>query len=257
MYHLTQFGVALPPGQARIEAGTGATAAQVVALPGGGVYDTVGATAQAGRGATRVRLLCELTGEDAADLKNQFNALRHLIGTRQKLRRRWDCDGEETEWTWARLEEIRAETQPRLPLWLPVELRFLLLSPYWYGTERAAEYVGGTGDILLANSGTITVTHARMIVTGITTMAGGITVVNDTLGGAGWSWGGSLGVGDVLAVDNLSKSVTLNGAAAYDQFALVGDSAAWLPLAPGGNVIEMDMGAGTASVQFEWDDGWV
>ncbi len=257
MYHLTQFGVALPAGQARIEAGTGAIVGHFVALPGGGVYDMVGATAQAGRGAVRVRLLCELTGEDAADLKSQFNALRPLIGTRQKLRRRWECDDEETEWAWARLEEIRADTQPRLPLWLPVELRFLLLSPYWHGTERTAEYVGGTGDILLANSGTITVSHATITVTGITTMSGGISVVNDSLGGAGWAWGGSLGVGDVLVVDTLSKSVTLNGVAAYDDFALIGDSAAWLPLAPSGNLIEMDMGAGSGSVVFAWDDGWI
>lgn len=256
MYHLTQFGVALPPGQGRIEAGTGAVTGHFMALPGGGVYDTSG-TAQAGRGATRVRLLCELMGEDAADLKSQFNALRQQIGVRRQLHRRWECEEEETEWAWARLEEIRAESQPRLPLWLPVELRFLLLSPYWHGTERTAELVGGSGDLTLANSGNITVSHTIITVTAITTMSGGISVTNDTLGGVGWTWGGALGVGDVLAVDTATKSVTLNGVAAYNDFALLGDSAAWLPLAPGGNLIEIDTGAGSASVLFEWHDGWV
>ncbi len=256
MYHLTQFGVALPPGQVRIEAGTGAVTGHYVALPGGGVYDPIG-TAQAGRGATRIRLLCDLTGEDAADLKSQFNALRQQIGLRRPLHRRWNCDAEDTEWTWARLEELRADTQPRLPLWLPVELRFLLLSPYWHGIERTAEFVGGSGDVTLANSGTITVTHATITVTGITTMSSGISITNDTLSGVGWAWGGSLGAGDVLVVDTLSKSVTLNGAAAYDDFTLAGDSAEWLPLAPGGNLIEIHAAAGSASVQFEWHDGWV
>jgi len=255
MYHLTQFGVALPPGQVRVEAGTGAVIGHYVALPGGGIYDTIG-TGQAGRGTMRVRLLCELTGEDAADLKSQFNALRQQIGVRRALRRRWDCDDEATEWVWARLEEIRAETQPRLPLWLPVELRFLLLAAYWRGTERTEEFVGGSGDITLANSGNITVTHTKITVTGITAMAGGISVTNATLGGVGWAWQGALGVADVLVVDTDSKSVTLNGVAAYDQLVLLGDSAAWLPLAPSGNLIELDMGAGSASVVFEWDDGW-
>jgi hypothetical protein len=214
-------------------------------------------TGQAGRGATRVRLLCELTGEDATDLKSQFNALRQQIGLRRALHRRWECEAEETEWTWARLEEIRAESQPRLPLWLPVELRFLLLAPYWRGTGRTEEFVGGSGDITLANSGNITVAHSNITVTGITTMSSGITITNDTLGGAGWAWQGTLGVGDVLVVDTDSKSVTLNSVAAYDHFLLVGDNAAWLPLAPSGNLIAIDMGAGSASVVFEWNDGWV
>lgn len=256
MYHLTQFGVALPPGQARIEAGTGAITGDNVPLPGGGVYDAIG-TAQAGRATTRLRLLCELMGEDAADLKSQFNALRQQIGLRRALHRRWDCDEEATEWTWARLEEIRAETQPRLPLWLPVELRFLLLAPYWRGAEQSEEFIGSSGDITLANSGNITVTHLKITVTGITTMSSGIILTNSTLGGAGWAWEEVVDVGDVLVVDTDSKSVTLNGVAAYDAFHLLGDNAAWLPLAPSGNVIEIDTGAGSASVLLEWHDGWV
>jgi hypothetical protein len=36
MYHLTQFGVALPPGQVRVEAGTGAVMGHFVALRGAG-----------------------------------------------------------------------------------------------------------------------------------------------------------------------------------------------------------------------------
>jgi hypothetical protein len=256
MYHLTQFGVALPPGQARVEAGTGAVVGHEVALPSGGLYDAIG-TGQAQRGATRVRLLCELVGDDAADLKIKFNALRQMVGIRRQLHRRWECDSSESEWTWARLEEIRAESQPRHPLWLPVEMRFLLLSPYWYGAEQTATHSGATGSILLANSGNITVSHLVIKVTATTTMSSGVTITNSTLGGAGWTYAGALSAGEVLIVDSGSKAVTKNGVAAYAPFSFVGSSAAWLPLAPSGNHLAITIPSGSATIQFAWHDGWV
>ncbi len=257
MYHLTQFGVALPPGQVRVEAGTGAILpTHAIALPGGGVYDTID-TIQAGRAAIRVRLRVELVGSSTGDLKNQFTALRQMVGQRRQLHRRWACDDSTTEWAWARLEEVQAETQTRFPLWLPVELRFMLLSPYWRGDERTVNYSGGSGTATLSNSGNLTATDALFTVTATTTLPTGITVTNTTLGGAGWAYTAALTSGDVLIVNSETRTVTKNGVAAYTDFALTGNEVAWLPLAPGGNVVDFAMGGGTASVLVVWHDGWM
>ena len=277
-YVIYQFGaLTLPAYNGDNDVSAGQVAPAYIDLPGGGVYDVLGAE-PAKRRATLLNKICTLDGDSTAALRTSYNALRAKIGRRDRLWRKWDA--EYYEWCWARLLNITARRTTRNMLHQEVDLQFMQVSPHWYGQHHGGGWTldsgvlfdtgylldetgwqsiaAGATNITVTNNGNRTVTNAV-----VTVKAGSANITALTVSVSGISqlqYSGAIVAGKQLVIDCGDLSVTNDGADAYADFAIATNHTIddWLRLEPGTNTVAIVItGGGTgAQALFEYFDGW-
>ncbi len=250
-------GVALPENQ-RADAGSGVRAANIIELPGGGLYDADGLERIA-RAAAEVRATFDLTAGCAADLRETYAALLALAGTSGVLYRR-HVDGRR-EWMNARLLSVQARYESTEIRHLEgVTVAWALKSPCWYGAAHDLTVTLNTSPktVTLRNGGNVPNAGPVLTLTAVGTPITAVTVA--VSGVSSFTWTGTLSVGQVLVMDCGARSIKQDGADAYSGFSFDGSHAIpdWLRLGPGDtSVVVTITGGGVAStLRAQYADGW-
>lgn len=274
-YWLSEFdGLTLPTQEPEIEVGTGGVQSVLLSLPAGGVFDPLGGS-QAMREGEPVRGRFLLSASSASGLKTAFEALRAKIGVRGALYREWD-DGT-LEWTYARLEEIRARQQTGQITNIPVDLRFIKQALAWYGaTEQDVTYAdlsAASGDADLPTTGAeqdgyplaFTLTNEgnydqRAVMFTLTAGGGNITAVTlaNSTSGHTLTWSGTLVAGKSLVIDCGALSIQNDGTDDYDSLTPPSGKETWMVLGPGANVFSLNVteAGGGSGLQVEFYDAY-
>jgi len=282
-YELYKFDtLVLPAAASEDDVSTGQVNVVIVDLSGGGVWDALG-TEQAKRRGTPLSKRCMITGT-AAILRTQFNILRAYNGKRGRLWRRWDTD--DTEWCWARMLDVPALRTVEQQQHQVLELQWMMISPYWYGTHHGGGWLFDAGiwfdtgyvfdetntisldtspyTCIVNNGGNRTITNAALT---ISVPAGNAAITSLTIAVTGVSsfiYTGTIAAGTSLVIDCGAQSVINNGTNDYAHFDLHATAHLiddWLRLEPGDNsVIVTRVGGGGASgaptIGFAYPDGW-
>jgi len=181
----------------------------------GGAVDPYG-TAQA---PIAVPYTITVKGEEIANtlatLAAKFQALRPLVGKRDKLYRSLDGTSG-TQWAWARLVAMQASRDGDRQLAVPYTMRFDIYSRVWNGTAVITSaalstepstvltvYNAGDADI---RNPVVTITAATNAITNITLLANSETSL---------SWAGTLASAKSLVIDCGAKTIKNDGADAY------------------------------------------
>lgn len=275
-YNLNKFGQTdLPKVNAEPDVGTGPAKSDLVNIPGGW-FDPQG-TAQADAQTHIIPLACALIGATKTALDDAYDTVRALKGVRDKLWR-LRADGD-IQWIWARMIEIQAVRDYRVPHRLPMTISFQRLSPLWNGLrsddgwlldagDRLDEglYLDGTPTVLntspknitVTNSGNATVKNAVITVTAVGTDITALTIAKS--GETQLVYSGTIAAGESLVIDCGAWSVENDGTDDYANFALGASHAIeeWLHLEPGNNTITVTKTGGgtTSTIGFTYYDGW-
>jgi hypothetical protein len=163
-----------------------------------------------------------IRGEEVANtlatLGTKFQAIRALVGSRDKLYRSLDGTSG-TQWAYARLVNMQASRDGNQQLAVPYTLRFLVYSPAWNGTSHTATAALGTEpttEIAVYNAGDAPVRNAVLTITASTSDITDVTLAAN--GETSITWSGTLGGGNDLVIDCGAGSVTNSAADAYSGF---------------------------------------
>lgn len=245
MYHLVRFGtVDLPDFNQTTDISAGSSRVAWYDLPGGGSFDNFGAGAAPLNGLSKLSKKCTIHAESQTTIQQKLDALKGMIGTRQKLYARLP-DGSE-RWLWARLVEVKGERKEGDKFWLNVDLAWSSAEIYWHGAART---ITGSGNstLTLTNAGNATILHA-------------IITVNSPAANLGFTVTGKshftlTGVSGQVVIDCGAMSVTVGGVEAYSKFALQTDhkTDGWLEIAAPSTPLIV---SGSGSVVVSYEDGW-
>jgi hypothetical protein len=251
-YKITKFNnVDLPLYNQEQDIGAGQAAVFAMPLPGGGTYDPLGFD-QAPLMASPFSIRGVLTATSAAALRSSYDKLMGLLGLRGPLvREPDDYNGTtvQTQYCQARLQEIKCTRTPEIDYALAVDMSFVIMSPYWYGTVRDT-YTSG-GSVVLTNGGNYPVSEVLVVASGsFSSLHISISGKCDLL------WQGT--PAGPLAIDCGKMSVKINGQDAYSGFQLTSNHKInnWLSLRSGNTTVTVTV-SGSASVEFNYADGWV
>jgi hypothetical protein len=271
-YKIYQFGtMVLPNYNADQDIGLEAPS-KYAALPWGGAFDYLGGE-KARPGGYKLNKPCTLLSEvvttfQAAkeELQSEYNALKVLVGSEDKLYRLRFADGV-MEWAWARLEGIKGTRKSGDILTLSFTLEFYIESPCWYSTTMHAydwHIVGiAPADTLLTtlaeskgaavkyidNTSNIDQPAALFTLTAISTVTS--VIINNTTTGYSFSYTGTLAAGDTLVIDTGAMSVKKNGVDAYSLFVPPANHEEWMHIAPGENKLTINItGGGRLALEY-------
>lgn len=255
-----QFGsVDLPTLTPDYDVGTGETRVNQFVLSGGGAYDADGSE-RTHRGVTPLPLKAELVEQTATAIDTAFDALRALVGTRDKLYA--EFSNGDTRWVWARLANITANNTADTPLNLPIGFDFRVESDHWYGEfhDDTVFLADGTNPFVpgFPNVGNYPLTEMRI---SITAGAADITSVTWTQTGvAEWTYTGTVASGQDLVIDTGAQTVTNNGVGDYAHFNLTSNHVIdeWVRFQPGDNPLTVTLVGGATDSQMlpEYYDAW-
>ena len=263
-YWITTFGsTALSMVSAVQDTGLGAAALGLVALPGGGVHDPYGADRAPVSLPYRLVIQADVVAADMAAMRTALYGLRALHGQRARLYRTPDDGALDSEWCWARLENLRVTRRTDNLLDQPVTLEFAVLSHPWSGADQTIDTVLDVTpkSIVCANAGNARVRDIVLSVTARTSAITVLEVVADTpTGWMQWAWTGTLAVGSTLEVDCGAQTVRVNGADDYGAWARnpLHGVAEWLRFDPGNTTVTVERTGGGADTEIEiaYSDGW-
>lgn len=253
-YKLSLFGsLTLPQYEGANDVGAGQALASLVTLPGGGVFDSLG-DGQAARGRRQIVKKGELVATSAANFRTQANALRAVLGKRDKLWREWD-DGTD-EWVYARLIGLDAERKTGNILDQEFTLTFDVLSPVWNCDTQQFEIavLSASGNLSAPNDGNVDVKNAVLTINPASSVSGLVI----TMTGVELKYNAAIGSTELLVIDFGAKSVQLDGADAFTDFELGTNHAIedWLVLAPGSNTITLTFSSGALTATITYYDGY-
>jgi len=245
------------------DTGPGAAELGLVTLPGGGVHDPHGADGAPVRLPYRLVIEADVVGADMAAMRTALYGLRALQGQRDQLYRTPDDGALDSEWCWARLENLRIRRRAENLLNQPVTLEFAVLSHPWSGADQTIDTVLDVTpkSIVCANDGNARVTDIVVSVTARTSAITELEVVADTpTGWMQWAWSGTLAVGSKLEVDCGAQTVRVDGVddyGAWERNALHNVSE-WLRFDPGNTTVTAERTGGGADTEIEiaYCDGW-
>lgn len=277
---LTQFGTyTLPLYNRRDQISTGDAGGSLTALVSGVSYDHYG-TDQAPESTMTVSASWEIIETTAAAVQTERDAIRALLGKRQRLWARTPSGS--WRFVWARLARVRMERRIEYIYYQPVEATFEVAQPGWNGDGHGAPWYLDAGEDLdeglfidnldqwlpssspltmtVNNGGNRTVSDVILTVTAGSDSISNIRVVC-TAQGVDWTYSGTVAAGDVLTVDGGARSVLNDGSNAYSGFALnAGHAVAdWLRLAPGNNTVVVTFSGNTSDTaifNMTYYDGW-
>lgn len=260
-YWITMFGsTSLTTVKASQDTGLGPAALGLVALPGGGVYDTSGTGAANIQLPYRLVASGELLATALGDMRTALYALRALVGTRATLYRTPDGGVLNSETALARLERVSVRREAENVLILPVSMEFQIMQHPWAGGDatKAAKFTGSPLNVVCANGGNATVTNAVITITAAGTNITNVIVL--IVGVCSFEWTGTLVVGNDLVIDCGRKTVTNNAVDAYSGFELgAGHTVSdWLRLPAGNTTVVLAKTGGSADTDYEiaFSDGW-
>jgi hypothetical protein len=291
-YKLEKFGtVMLPQIEAVSDIGSVARLS-LLELAGGGYYDQNG-TQQTEQEQTTITHQARLVGTTETDLYTQFRALQALRGVSDKLYRYFP-DGSR-EWCQARMLGVKGQTDPRRRYNLQIEISFAMISRIWNGSQRGPDWQfdnmlsGGpecyfdTTLMFDASTGVTFALDANLIQPYVTN-GGNAAVTNPiirvTAGSVDityWSfeltlddgtymeldYSGTIASGKTLVIDCGAMSVVNDGVDDYSHLTLGSGPPhsydGWLKLQAGVNMFNIYTTghSATASITFEFSDGWV
>jgi hypothetical protein len=262
-YKIYRFGSTVLPNYNPVnDIGAGPAKLAMLDLPGGGVFDALGAD-QAPVGGVRITKECTLHDETESGLETAYTNLRSLIGKRDQLHRLHFSSGYE-QWVYARLAQVRGYRRPMDILTLDVVLEFVQISPIWNGNSHNDDWglTSNPATAQIYNNGNAIVED--VIIT-ITAAGSNITnlVIRKKVGGTTYGhliYTGTIAVGQSLVIDCGARSVKNNGSPDYAHFSLGPDQKndAWIRLGAGLNNIEITRTGGSTSCNsnFVFYDGW-
>lgn len=245
----------------------------LIELPGGGVYDAHGSDADPDGQATATKSAAISAYDDAA-VRAELDALRALVGTRDRLWRE-AYDTGELQWCLARFSRMPAVRRFGDRWRLAVDMAFDLVSPVWYGADETPEIVdpwdeddddlctcgaqglasGSAVTLHLPNGGNKTVTEIVITLSAIGGSATALTITSATTGHS-FSWSGTLGSGKDLVIDTGQLSILNDGASAYVDFTPPSNRARWMEIAAGDNVWTVTVTGTDYVLLVEYADGW-
>lgn len=211
----------------------------------------------------------------ASALGTAIDALRGMIGKRDRLWMQPYDTGQVDRWCWATLRNVADRGSYKDRIWQRFDLTFEAES-YWNGHAYGGAwnldsgylfdnglYFDSTSNYVVGDDNTIALTNAgNRVVTncGITYTcheAGGLAQVKIASQNTEFSFG-PLVNNDVWSFDCGSRRVAKNGSGAYQYFTLTGNHAApyWFEIAPGGETATITGGGEFDTVQFTYSDGW-
>ena len=227
MYRVRQFGGVLLPELVQDgdmqNIGSGLSLTAYLQTIGGGFLDAYG-DLDSPEDIQPISKTCELSGDDAADLKAQYVALRGKKGKRDKLTVEWD--DHTLWWQWARLVAVDA-AQPA-NMWgtvLPIDLSWQTNAQHWYGIRYkptawqvgddsfylgdGTTFLGQGGlrytwssngqSIVVSNGGNINAVNLQVDITAAGVLGSVNEIVNETTGQI-LQYAGGLANGDVLSL---------------------------------------------------------
>jgi hypothetical protein len=252
-YRITQFGtVTLPDLDPEDDVSTFEARNSVVTLPDGWFDVRGGERSRRNPLPLTVRrsLISEPTDiETAADVsRTEYNALRVLVGTREKLYRTWSDVAATVEWTCARLLRVggRADRKDNRGM-AELELAFQISSPSWYSVTQVnttGPYFGPAHEMsrTLENTGNCNVIDAVITLTNsVVTIGSTLTylkIVNNTTGHT-IEWNGTLGQNKALIINCGAQTITNDGVDAYRGFVRPTTQERWMEFAPGNNELDI------------------
>jgi len=243
MYHLVRFGTtSLPEYNQATDISAAGSRVAWYDLPGGGQFDNFGADAAPLNGLNKLSKKCRIHTESQITIQAKLDALKGMVGQRQKLYSKM-ADGSE-RWIWARLVEVKGERKEGDILWQDVELHFSSGETYWRGQTRT---ITGSGTLTLPNGGNASISHA-------------VITVNSPAATLGFTVTGKshftlTGVSGQVVIDCGAMSVMVGGVEAYSKFTLQADHKidGWLEIAAPSTTLSVS-GSGTVTVTY--DDAW-
>jgi len=280
-WYTTFDSLALPTMAPVHDVGTGRVQSPLVALPGGGVFDPVGSD-DAQMAEREIQSDFTIVESTAAALRTTFNALRAKVGVRGRLYREHDTG--DTEWVYARMQEIRGRRSTPEVTFQKVSIKFQVISPVWNGHLRGSGWTLDSGEVLndgltlddtgarTLSSSPITITWtnrgnqvARDAVITVTAGSAAITALTVARLVSGsvveeWTYSGTISSGKALVVDCGAWSVEDDGSGDWDNFVFTSNHSTEdiLQMQPGDNSIRFTVTGGDvdSTVQIEFYDGW-
>jgi hypothetical protein len=252
-YRIVKFGlVDLPELDPEDDLSTHEARSRLVLTPGGW-FDAAG-SGRAGVGPLRLSVRRALISEGTFpdnfyNNRTEFNELRALIDTRDKLWRAWATStGYSYEWTWARLQQVisRADRKDNRNL-AELELVFQVESPAWYTTDETT-YTNPFGFMLLANQGNAPLYDITFTIAAGLDPVTAISITNSTTGHA-LAWAGTLTPGASLVIACGVKRITNGGVAAYNELTEP-TTERWMEFAVGWNSLTAAITGGDGSEQL-------
>lgn len=286
MYRLTKFVGDLPNVNLQEPNGPAAAVGLVTPVAGGMTFDGSGAGAARVGGLTLTRQ-CWIVHETEAAAVAEYDFWRALVGERRKLYRERIATGEQ-QWTWARLMQVDGAVTPEQLAhhFIPLEFTFAVQPPgVWNGALHGGELTwngaatwdgsyqfngGAAATVVDSNPDIFTLMNlgnAEATQVAVTFTCGDVPISQVRIrcnNNQAISWAGVLAAGRALTIDAGTRTVTINGADAWD--GLTRDnthrSGYWLSLRPGVNTIQIGYTTiGTASgmaptVAFKFYDAY-
>jgi hypothetical protein len=286
-----RFGsVTLPTYEATHDLGTGQARMELVELPNGVPFDALGAEDALIMPPT-YGLQCEADESTLAALQTTVDALRGLVGKRDKLYARMRGNAQ-VRWWYARIAEIGMQYTPAMGAgpYQPMRLAFQCVGVGWNTVHHGAGWdldagidldtgyvLDETGNFTLstspktctlANSGNQNVDNAIITVTAGAADITALNVAITTAGGVIWIPGltefdftGTIAAGKSLVIDCGKRTVKNNGTGAYSGLAI--DVTAhtvfpWLRVMPGGSdvIVTKTGGSTDSTITFDYFERW-
>lgn len=205
----------------------------------------------------------------------KLDALRGLVGARDRLWLKPYDEVQADRWAWATLTSVADRGKATERIWQPVTLAFEVESG-WNGSAHGGAWtldsgyyfdnglyfdtggstlIGYDSTPFLANPGNRMVTNCGITYT--CNEALGLTAVTMTTGNTEFTFGPSV-FGDVWIIDCGAQTVLKNGADAYAYFALTASHASvnWFEISAGGETVTISGGGADDTVQYTYSDGW-
>ncbi len=252
-YALTSFLVSgtsrnLPTGRARFYVGTDDSRLATIQLPGGGLYDALGAS-KAPPQQRAIVYDCVILGANWSAVQTTFDQWRAWRGSYGALTA--TMPDASTRWRYCRLTGVEATRQGgNKPVWVEATLTFQPEDEYWKATAATqpsgALTANTTTNITANNAGdrnanrvTITITAGNSAITSVRVQIVALMV--------DWMWTGTLAATKSLVVNAGACTVKNDGANAYSTFTLHATNhkvREWLLLAPGNNMVAVTIAGG-------------
>lgn len=260
---ITRFGDYIFPAQSEFSTNFGEVMLQTVKLPGtDGGFDVYGDDL-APKAVGNVRVGLWLVADTEAQMRSKVDAIYGLVAAGRKRLYLDPRNGGALRYTWAKLNNVQSSENVRnVPhRMLKVTLNFQCEEPYWLGQGASVPYYGGgftygggavfgggtstyaasgtSTDITVTNNGTAH-TYPRIILEPGTGQTCEDAIIQRIVGGAvvdSVSYTGTLTDVNELIIDCRNSSVTLDGAAAYNNLTVT--RAYWIMLLPGANTLRV------------------
>ncbi len=217
-------------------------------------------------------------GQINEDMDTELDTLLSMVGSGRRLLVAIMRDGTHYRQTWAKLKSAKRSAKAgEWEYYQPVDFTFEMNYPYWLASEDEPWYLdhgyllddglflddghleeetinANPFSFTIANTGTSEVPRGTITLT----VAAASSLTNPRFeNAANGNWfeiSAALVAGDSVVIDFLSKTITINGVDAYNQFTIEAKQGDWMALERGNNVITItaDAIAGTTDLVWAW-----